>query len=84
MPTSTLQKQISCFNHWIVTLVAANVRGGYERFTLVIETNCKKQPETQLSRYIINLVQFILQPQYTDNPENICEGVILMHTSKFQ
>ena len=30
----------------------------------------------------MNLVQFILQPQYTDDPENICEGVIQMHTSK--
>ena len=25
---------------------------------------------------IINLAQFILQPQHTDNPQNICEGVI--------
>ena len=48
------------------------------RFTLVI-----RQPETmQLSRYIINLVQFILQPQYT--LEYICEGVIQIRTSKLQ
>ena len=48
------------------------------RFTLVI-----RQPETmQLSQYTINLVQFILQPQYT--LEYICEGVIQIRTSKLQ
>jgi len=33
--------------------------------------------------YITNLVQFILQPQYIDNRENVCEPVIQMHPSKF-
>jgi len=23
--------------------------------------------------------QFILQPQYTDNPQNICEGITCLH-----
>ena len=25
---------------------------------------------------IIHLAQFILQPQYTDNPQNVCEVII--------
>jgi len=25
--------------------------------------------------------QFILQPQYTDNPQNICEGITCLHKS---
>jgi len=23
--------------------------------------------------------QFILQPQYTDNPQNLCEGITYLH-----
>ena len=82
----SLHKQIGCFNHWVVTLVAARWGDScYERFTLVIETNCIRQPENKLPWYVINLIQFILQPQYTNNTENICElGVIQMYTSKFQ
>ena len=34
------------------------------------EANCKKETEKAAA-------QFILQPQYTDNCQNICEGVII-------
>ena len=34
-----------------------------------------KQPEKQVTWCLNNLAQFILQPKYTDNPQNICEGV---------
>ena len=42
----TLKKQVGCFNHRVVTLVAILV--GYTRFLLVFETNCTRQPERQL------------------------------------
>ena len=42
---------------------------GYESFTLLFETNCIMQPESQMPVHRI-------QPQYIDNPQNICEGVI--------
>jgi len=48
-----------------------HLSSGYERFSFVVETNCISQPENQLPWYISNLVQFILQPQYTNNPEKI-------------
>ena len=35
---STLQKKSSCFNHWVVTLVAGD--NGYKKFILVLEVNC--------------------------------------------
>ena len=37
---------------------------------LVLETNCKRKPE------LGEAAKFILQPQYTDNPQNICGGGI--------
>ena len=37
----------------------------YERIALVLETNCIRQPTAQ----------FVLQPQYTENPHNICASL---------
>ena len=46
----TLQKQVGCFNHRVVTLVAENWRdSGYESFTLVLKSNCIRQPKMPLS-----------------------------------
>ena len=33
--TTTLQKQIGCFNHWVVTLVASWRDSGYESFVVI-------------------------------------------------
>ena len=53
---NSLQKQVGCFNHRVVTLVADYWRdSGDERFALVLMTtvlmttgNCIRQPKTQL------------------------------------
>ena len=39
---------------------------------MVWKTNCIRQPKRQLP------MQFILQPQHTDNPQNISEGITCM------
>ena len=43
---STLKKQVGCFNHREVTTVADKLKRpcGYDRFALVLETNCIRQP----------------------------------------
>ena len=43
---------------------------GYERFALMLKTNCNPPKAA---------AQFILQPQYTNNPQNICERVTCLH-----
>ena len=44
-----LKKQVGCFNHRVVTTVADKLkRSGYDRFALVLETNCIRQPNRQL------------------------------------
>ena len=46
---ATLKKQVGCFNHRVVTTVADKLkRPGYERFALVLENNCIRQPNRQL------------------------------------
>ena len=40
---------------------------------------CKAAPDAELS-----IPHSILQPQYTDNPQNICEGVIIECIPKLQ
>ena len=42
----TLKKQVSCFNHRVVTTVADKLKR--QRFALVLETNCIRQPNRQL------------------------------------
>ena len=42
-----LQKKSSCFNHWMVTLVAGD--NGYEKFILVLEVNCISNPSSNHS-----------------------------------
>ena len=56
----TLQKQVLT-TEWLPWL--QTVRGLH----LVLKTNCIRQPTEAAA-------QFILQPQYTNNPQNICEG----------
>ena len=50
-----LQKQVGCFNHRVVTMVADKLET--ERFTLVWETNWIRQPKKQLPSfsYIITI-----------------------------
>ena len=43
---------------------------GYERFALMLNTNCNPPKAA---------AQFILQPQYTNNPQDICERVTCLH-----
>ena len=60
------------FNHRVFTMVADKLKGQWlweVRSWAPLLANCLRQPERQLP-------QFILQPQCTDNPQNICEGVI--------
>ena len=46
----TLQNQVGCFSHRVVTLVAyTQERRQYERITLVWKTNCIRQPQRQMS-----------------------------------
>ena len=47
-----------------------------KQLTLVCRTNCIRQPERQLPWCINNRAQSILQPQHTDNLQDICEGVL--------
>ena len=44
---STLQKQVGCFNHRVVTLVADKLKKQW--FTLVLKSNSMRQPKGQLS-----------------------------------
>ena len=72
--TLQLQRQAGCFNYnpRVVTLVAKNWRdSGYVRFVQVLKTKLIQK----------EAAQFLLQPQYTDSFQNICEGVI---TNAFQ
>jgi len=44
----TLQKQVGCFNHKVVTLVANKLVWGvsvYKRFAVALKTNCIRQPK---------------------------------------
>ena len=53
-------------------LVAGELKrqcSGYERFTFDVADVLHKSMQGAAA-------QFILQPQYADNPQNICEGVI--------
>ena len=61
-------------------LVAGKLKrqcSGYERFAFDIADVLHKSMQGAAG-------QFILQPQYADNPQNICEGVIYKCTSKLQ
>ena len=59
-----LLKQVGCFNHRVVALKLE-----WQWLLEGWNTNCLRQPERQLA-------SFMLQPQYTDNLQNICEGII--------
>ena len=68
----SLQKLIGCFNHWVATLVVAKLRRQWLWEIYLKLVIYLRQPEMQLPRYKINLIQFILQSaQYTKIPENI-------------
>ena len=64
----TLQKQICCFDHRVSTMVEVILC-----FILVFGTNCTIG--NQKGSALMRKHRFILQPQYSDNPQNICEGV---------
>ena len=49
---------------WLPWLQTNWRHSDYERFALVFETNCKGNSKAA--------AQFILQPQYAENPYNIC------------
>ena len=57
-----------CDYAWYLIPCMAKLDSGYERFSLVWKSNCIGQPKMQ-------------QPNlaYTDNPQNICEGVTCLH-----
>ena len=61
----SLKKQVGCFNYRVVT-----TDRGYERFALVLETNCVRQPSMQLPSSSYN------HNSYTNSPQNIYEEVI--------
>ena len=67
-PRYASAKQVGCFNHRVVTWLQTNLTVVMRSSLLVLKTNYIRQPKRQLpsSSY---------QPQYTDNPQNICEGV---------
>ena len=73
-PTAKKKKKNGCFDH-MQSGYSAWLQTSYhdcdcERF---IETNCIRQPEPEAT------AQFILQPQHTDNPQNISEGTTSLH-----
>ena len=68
-PVRNKNMEFNCFSNRVVTLVANKLERNYERITLVWKTNWIRQPQRQLSSSSYN-------SQYTDNPQNICEGVI--------
>ena len=77
----TLQKRIGCFNHRVVTLVADNLSCGYESFTLVLETNWRRQPEKQVP----NVQATLLSPSYTTlKPSEDLKGSLYKCTSELQ
>ena len=70
-PQYTLEKQVCCFNHGVVILVASQAEEtGYERFTLVLETIVAQG--NQRDSYTL----IILQPLscVLIVTTNICEG----------
>ena len=50
-------------------------------FTLVVETDFIRQPENNCPNQCVNNLAHgvYLKPPYTDNPQNICEGVLQLH-----
>ena len=60
--TIALQKPGCCFNHRLVTLQTNWRDSGYERFTLVLETKCTRQPKRQLpsSSYNHNTLKTVI------------------------
>ena len=65
---ATLQKQVGSFNYKVVTLVADKLRdSSYEKFAF--DNRDELQKATQGAA-----TQLILQPQYTENPHNICDS----------
>ena len=67
----SLQKQICCFDHRVVTMVVVKLWLWDSYYGIIAFGNRKasagmcKQPGSV----------HITQPQYTDNPQNICEGI---------
>ena len=62
---TTAKKIVVLTTEWLAWLQTSCRDSGYERFALVYESNCIRQPNRH----------FIFQPQTTDNPQNICEVV---------
>ena len=59
----TLQKQVGCFNHRVVALVADKLeRRGYEPVALMLKTNCIRQPQSYFPVHLATTIHALCFP----------------------
>ena len=71
-PHLTLQKQVGCFNHRVVTLADKLERQWLPEVFFGMESNCIKQPKMQQLNLAYNYMN-------TLTILNICEGITCLH-----